>query len=135
MYFRKVTYNSLSSREILELGPTPASEDCTQLKDFSDSQDSADMIKEVSTYLEQLHRTFGEPPPQAELVIVKNDHDFGTYYEAGIMFEPDNDQASKYAYNVEGNLPENWDDKAIVSLMHKEHSRYYTPFRINKKTA
>lgn len=133
MYFRKISYNHLNGRDLLELGPTPSAEECTQLKDFSDEQDHSDMIKEVTAYLEQLQRTFGEPPPQAELVIVRNTHDFGTYYEAGVMFNPDDNEASKYAYIMESNLPETWDSIATTSLMHREHSRYYTPFRIPKQ--
>ena len=106
----------LSRMERLEIGSTPSGEDCAQVgkEDYFDLA-----IMEIKAYMHQLMRAFPIPANlQGVVSFVKksNAHDFGSYYELAIKFPEDNEEAVNYAYNVENNAPENWDDQAKVEL-------------------
>lgn len=119
-------------RDFLSLGPTPTDEDCTQA-----GEDTTAQKIECRAYINQLVRVYGEPPDTLEFCIVKNDHDFGAYYEAGISF-PDTDEDE-----IEGNTEaqdkfdamwnyinavekgtDTWDDEAKAELYEAGHPRY-----------
>jgi len=105
----------LANYEELSLGPTPSAEECSQV-----GAKNYDYIKlnkiEVKTYIEQLERMFSNIPDGAFFKVQRNIHEFGTYYEAAIKYEDDNEAAVEYAFNVENNTPENWDEIARKSL-------------------
>lgn len=48
--------------------------------------------------------------------IKKFEHDFGWYREVIIKYDDNNDGAADFAYNVEENLPEHWDDESKLAL-------------------
>lgn len=131
--FRKTSYREISRtrQQVIELGPTPTEESCIQLKEFNDRDDRRAMIIECTAYLNQLQR-MAPVPAGCELVIMQNHHDFGTYFEAAILFDEGIEAAQDYAYSIESNLPDHWDNEAIEELMHKEHPFYYTPFKLAK---
>lgn len=98
--------------EQLEIGPTPCAETCEQLgPNYSPSRAKA----ECRAYIGQLRRMFGDEPKGAYLKIASNSHDFGTYYEVAVKFD-DNKEATDYAYTLESNSPEYWDDDARKEL-------------------
>ena len=92
-----------STMEILNLSSAPVCEDCAQV---GSENYSARAKKECRVYREQLIRTFGEPPAGCSLVIKSFPHDFGSYYEVCAKFDPDDEVAADYAYNIENNMPE-----------------------------
>lgn len=92
--------------EYLELGPAPYDEQCVQIGTL-DYREKA--IAECQRYKEQIIRQFGEPPENAGLRVKGFPHDFGNYYELCINFDPDDEKAVEYAFEVEGNLPANWE--------------------------
>ena len=100
-------------RDSLNLSPTPIGEDCAQLGDADYSVRSR---KECTAFINQLKRVFGEPPAGAHFKVTSNPHDFGTYRDVDIQFDDENEEATEYAYRVEANLPEYWDEEANGEL-------------------
>jgi len=77
------------------------------------------MRKECEIFLRQLRRVFGEPPEGAGLSIKSNPHDFGTYLEVVCWFDTGVEASVEYAFNMEKNTPEYWDDEAKEELKTK----------------
>lgn len=100
-------------RDYLTLGTTPTDEDCAQLGQ-PDYWERAK--KEGRLYRKQLIRQFGEPQGTAHFVGKRFDHDFGTYIELCIVFDSDSEEETNYAYRVENELPENWDEEARAEI-------------------
>ncbi len=97
----------------MALGPTPCMEDCVQIG-TPDYHEKA--TKECQAFRNQLVRVFGEPPGAARFVIKSFPHDFGNYLEVCVVYNPDDDKESKFAYKVEGESPKNWDEEARKEL-------------------
>lgn len=135
MYLERLSWDRASRRcsdtlEFFSLACTPHGESCTQAGEGMTS----DMILECKALVNQLIRVHGTPPEHAEFFLIKNEHDFGTYYEVGIFFtmtdpdgaDRDDDTPSEiYARLCESGIPEKWDAEAIEEL--KEAG--YTPFQ------
>jgi len=112
-------------RETLEIGSTPCNEDCAQVG--SDNYASFSKL-ECQVYIRQLQQQFPRLLTEdgIDLIIKSFPHDFGTYREVCIVFDFDDENAANLAYEIEGNLPEDWTEeskaklaelKAIVSKM------------------
>jgi hypothetical protein len=100
----------------MELGPTPAEESCQQLG--SDNY-AVDAKKECRVYIEFLQRLFPIPEHLEESLMFKIKscpHDYGDYYDVMIKFDSEIPEAVDFAYNVEANLPGEWDDIAREKL-------------------
>lgn len=135
MYLPKLSWDAASRRcndrrEFFSLAPTPHDEECTPA-----GTDTLDNIKECRALINQLIRVHGEPPDGAEFILIRNDHEFGTYYEAGIFFkilteeemeEADQDEtpSQQYAQKCEMGIPDKWDAEAIEELKAAEHTRF-----------
>lgn len=135
MYLQKLSWDRAAKRcndhlEFFPLAPTPHDEECTPA-----GTDIPDNIKECTALVNQLIRVHGEPPEGAEFTLIRNDHEFGTYYEAGIFFriltekemeEADADETPSqlYAQKCESGIPDKWDADAIKELKAAEHTRY-----------
>ena len=100
-------------KDSLNLSPVPLNEKCAQL---CSAEYSSQSRKECNAFIGQLTRVFGEPPRGAYFKITSNPHDFGTYRDVDIVFDDENDAASEYAYQVEANIPEFWDEEAKAEL-------------------
>jgi len=99
--------------ETMELGPSPADESCAQLG--TEEYTKWGRI-ELKAYLNQLKRAFPDMPPELRLKIKANSHDFGTYHEVAVTYPMDNDEAMNYAFKMENELPEHWDEQAKTEL-------------------
>lgn len=97
----------------LYLAPVPLSEHCAQVGEEDYLRKST---KECRAFVNQLNRQFGEPPAKAYFKVKKCPHDFGTYHDVVIHFDEDDEAATEYAYKVENELPENWDEQALTEL-------------------
>ncbi len=115
------------SLEFFELACTPVDEDCVQAGSGTDL-----MRMECEALAAQLTRMYGPPPEGAEFIIVRNQHEFGDYYELGIFYIPsifdENEEeivspSMEYAQKVESGMPSKWDQDAINYLKEME----YTP--------
>ncbi len=95
--------------DYLNIGPSPASEDCAQLgkPDFYEQAK-----KECQAFKAQLIRAFGEPPQGARIASKAFQHDFGTYYEVVCYYQEDLEEAVDYAFKLENEMPEVWDEQA-----------------------
>jgi len=96
-------------RDYIELGPTPAGEDCEQL---GPNYSSVRAGIECALYVNQLQRLF----PDCDFSIKRFPHDFGTYMEVVVNFEDENEEETRLAYDVDAGIPESWDEIALEQL-------------------
>lgn len=107
-------------RDYIEFETTPYGESCTQV--LRKGTDYEKMVKEGEIFIEQLKRQF-PPPPGCSLKLRAMPHDFGAYYEVRAYFDTEDETGSKWAYHLEENIPEKWDDEAKKELAEWEASR------------
>jgi hypothetical protein len=100
-------------REVIDLDGTPYEEDCAQVG-RDDYKERA--MKELRAFTHQLTRLFGEAPEGVRVYIKSNPHDFGTYHTLAISFDEDDEVGSEWAYNVDSNIPAEWDAEALTEL-------------------
>ena len=107
------TSQFMSGFETILIGSTPHGEDCAQVG----SDDYQEKMRiELKAFYNQLMRMFPNIPAGAKYKRTSNPHDFGTYHEIGIKFSEDDEEAAEYAYNVQNNTPEYWDEQAKAEL-------------------
>lgn len=100
-------------KDHLTLGTTPCDEPCAQVgKDDYYEQ----MRREALVYKKQLLRMFGDPPRNIRLMIKSFPHDFGTYHELCVIYDDEIEEEVDYAYKLEDELPEHWDEEAKIEL-------------------
>jgi hypothetical protein len=93
--------------ETLEIGCSPHDEPCVQV--ISDVPYIEEMREECRRFKLFLLKLFGEPPGDAYLKIVTYPHDFGSYCEVAVRYNPESEKESQYAYFLEANVPDKWD--------------------------
>lgn len=93
--------------EYIELGPVPANEDCAQTGD-PDFRKKA--LQEGTRYIELLKRKFPGAPDSCGFQLKFFPHDFGAYAEVVVTYDPNDEASADFAYNVERNVPETWED-------------------------
>jgi hypothetical protein len=72
--------------------------------------------KEARTTVNQLIRTFGEPPFGSRFKIVSNPHEFGNYYSIQFVYNDENEETCDYLAKVENDWPNDWDKQALEEL-------------------
>ncbi len=97
----------------MELGCSPANEECEQL---GPNYDSARARLECRQFIEQLRRQFGQEPDGARLVVIENPHDFGVYLEVACKYNEAIEAACSYAFRCESEAWQDWDAAARVAL-------------------
>jgi hypothetical protein len=97
--------------DYLYLGPTPFEEDAIQL---SPTCDTVEMRKQVRDYVAMLEKRFPNAPDEAYISIKSEYHEYGTYYEAIVKYNKKDEDAVKFAFCVESNLPARWNDKEKI---------------------
>jgi hypothetical protein len=92
-------------RDYIELGPTPADEECAQLG----SENYEDKAREeCKRHIERIKEVCGKEPKRAHLGIKSFEHDFGIYFEVVCYYDDDNEEATEYALKCEGEGPTTW---------------------------
>lgn len=96
------------------LAPTPIEEDCAQVGEPNFHKRATN---EMTAFCNQLYRQF----PNAREIGVYfrirwENHDFGQYGEVVAAYDMDDEEAMNFAYHVENNLPDNWDEEALNDL-------------------
>lgn len=107
-------------RDYMTLGPTPCEESCAQVgadNYYADSKAECALFKQV------LLNKFGKPPLGARFAIKEFPHDFGSYREVTVVYETDVEDATNFAYDVEGDLPAEW-PKSVRSILAKGGHMY-----------
>ncbi len=107
--------------DFIELGGTPNDEDCTQIEDLDHEKWNK---VECRVYINQLKRLFPEQCKLTTLDLIRNIHDFGIYYEVGAPYREGNEEQEDAVYEIEGNLPNNWDEESIKELEIRKHPSY-----------
>ncbi|WP_066722014.1 hypothetical protein [Sphingomonas pituitosa] len=90
---------------IIDIGGTPANENCAQLGQTEDFERLNRL--EVAAYKAALIGRFGPPPEGCELVELRNPHDFGRYFTLGIRIADEDAAiaaAASYIEQVENGL-------------------------------
>lgn len=100
-------------KDYLNIGSAPYGEDCAQLG--SDGYETR-ARRECETFIQQIRRELGPEPGKARLKTKSFPHDFGNYFEVVVQYEDLNEVEMEYAFNVESNSPEDWDDESLKIL-------------------
>ena len=96
--------------EDLNIGSTPNEEECAQVGS-ADYYERA--IKECRAYREQIRKHYPEPE-NGYLKVKGFPHDFGSYYEVVAYYDPEDTQASRWAFDIEGDalgVLSTWDEE------------------------
>lgn len=101
------------AREYITLGPTPPEEDCAQVGADDYHARSA---KESRAWINQLKRAFPNLPDGVRLHAKNFPHDFGSYVEVVASWAVGDEAAMEAAYNIDAELPGEWDDEARREL-------------------
>lgn len=109
-------------REYLELGSVPFGENCVQVG----ADDYYTKYREESNrYIEQLKHRFPEINNVNCYFSIKGfPHEFGTYHEVVINYNDNDDAAINFAFFVENNLPEYWNDNEVLLYEAPSESEY-----------
>lgn len=100
-------------RDYITIGSTPYGEDCAQVG----RNNYYEMSRiECKVFTKQLLRIFGKGTENNSIVTKSFAHDFGTYREVCVYFDDLDEASTNYAFNIEGDTPEFWDDEAKVEL-------------------
>jgi len=97
-------------RDYINIGPSPCDEGCVQVGANNYQSEST---RECARFILQLRRVFGPEPKGALLEIKSFDHDFGAYREVVCWYDDTLPESGEYAFNIEANTPENWDEEAL----------------------
>lgn len=100
----------------IELGcSAPVEEDCVEVS--SDVDYLPLMRIEAQVFRDMLKRLFPVPEGSyGSLRISSNYHDFGSYLDIVIAFDDTDEQSVEWAFNIEANVPEKWDEQARQEL-------------------
>ena len=105
--------------EYIELSSSPYEESCAAVGADYYAERSRVECKTYKAQLERLHPIPEELSGDAYFGIKRFDHDFGSYREVVIHYNPEAEGAIAFALKVEGKCPENWDETAIAELTTK----------------
>jgi hypothetical protein len=100
-------------REYLNIGSTPSDEACAQVGSHDYSERSR---AECKAFVAQLRRVFGTEPDGAVVTVKSFPHDFGSYREVVCYYDDGLPLSVEYAFKLERETPERWDDEARKEL-------------------
>lgn len=101
----------MSSKETLYLGSSPVEEPCAQVGQYG----YYPLAKaECDRYQALIVKKFGPPPEGAVLHVKEYHHDYGSYLELVLDFDPDSVDQRDYAAALDNEGPLRWDDDAPV---------------------
>lgn len=94
------------SEGLIFLGPCPAEENAAQVGDPDYARDAK---RQCRAYIQAIHEVCGREPEGARLVVMPQPHDYGTYYEVCVRFDPENEAAARYATHCDERCPTTWE--------------------------
>lgn len=101
--------------DYLTLGASPCNESCAQVgqPDYPERSRA-----ECRAWLHQLERALPYPSDDvpAYFTVKTFAHDFGSYREVVVKYDPGNDAACTFAFAAEEETPGEWDDEARAEL-------------------
>jgi hypothetical protein len=99
--------------DYVSIGSSPCNESCAQVGTDGYTEKAK---KECRAFQNQLERHFKNFPDGCFLSIKSFPHDFGSYLEVIVRYDENDEAAANFAYDIENNCPENWDDEAKKEL-------------------
>jgi len=99
-------------RDYLYLGSAPCDENCVQVDPKVDYLPA--LRAECLRYQELLEKIFTSIPDGCSFFVKSQGHDFGEYCEVCVRFDDDDEDQCEFAYFVEANIPNKWDDDAVM---------------------
>lgn len=100
-------------RDYLTISSVPYGEPCAQVG--SDNYDRNSRLECVA-FIGQIRRELGDEPNGAVLRAKSFPHEFGSYREVVVVYDDNYDDAVEYAFKIEANAPEFWDETALKEL-------------------
>ena len=101
-------------RDYLDLAPVPIDEPCAMVGSYDYH---ARARAECFAFCGQLKRAFPEALAAGVTFRIKsNHHELGSYLEVQACFDDENEEQTEWAYLIENELPEAWDDQARAQL-------------------
>jgi hypothetical protein len=101
-------------KDYLDLDTVPVDESCAAVGQ-PDYQKRARL--EARAFIAQLERTFPDAVAAGVYFKVKsNPHDFGSYLSVQVVFDDEDEAQTEWAYTIESELPNTWDDDARNEL-------------------
>lgn len=98
--------------DTISIGPGPAEETCVQVGDPDYTRNAR---IECRHFIEAIRKVVGREPDGARLTVKSYPHDFGSYYEAAVVFDGNDSQAVEYAYRCEAEAPRFWADAGMTA--------------------
>lgn len=95
-------------RDYLSLGSSPTEEPCVSVSSNGDYV--IEMKKECSRFKKMLEEIFVDRPENCSFAAKAFPHDFGTYYEVVIYYDDSNENEGNFAFFVEENIPDFWEN-------------------------
>lgn len=92
-------------RDMLEIGPVPADEECAQVGD--DGYYHVAMA-ECLRFIDLIKQKLGPEPKGARLFVHRYPHELGAYLEVAVAFDTSIEESIEYAFRVEREAPTNW---------------------------
>lgn len=80
---------------------------------------------ECKVYQNQIRRMFPIEASLVKLDLIRNIHDFGIYYEVGAGYYESDEEQENAAFELENNIPEKWDLKALLEFKAAEHPLHF----------
>ena len=106
-------------RDYMTLGSVPYEEDCVQVNSNEDYLPA--MTKEVRKFVQFLQNRFPDIPEEAYFGVKRESgHDFGTYLEAAVYWDKNDEKSQEFAFFAESNIPARWDDVEQLDWKAKE---------------
>lgn len=90
----------------ITVGPVPSDEPCAQLgeRDYE-----LRARRECERFITLIREKLGPEPAGAKLMVKRNHHDFGLYYEVEVRYDRYLDAAVDYAFTVDAKAPQTWE--------------------------
>jgi len=105
----------IEKEDYVEIGPSPTDESSVQVSDKVDyiEANKAECMK----YIEMLSKRFPNCN-EIRLDLLKNDHDFGEYYEVAAYYGTA--EGEDQAYFIQNNQPEKWTDTEVFNFEYEQ---------------
>lgn len=100
-------------RDYISLGATPCEEECAQVGSENYGRDSR---CEIAVYDAQLRRLFPDIPEGCSIGSKSFPHDYGSYRECVVFFDPDIEEHVRFAIRCENESPQYWDNESRTAL-------------------
>ena len=101
------------ARDYIEIGSTPAGEDCAQVgSEGYERRARAECLR----FIELIRKKLGPQPEGARLSVKSNPHDFGSYLSVVCFYDDTKEQAVEYAFRCEREAPTRWEAPATPAL-------------------